>query len=93
MSSQLITNLPFHQASTVLTVHITAPMIFALATLRLLDDLSVVTSAAAHGVAVLGADRCGVTLPAKRVDDIDIIRKHSPRVVCVIISAHLPTVP
>lgn len=48
-----------------MTVHVTAPMIFALTSFGLFNDLSGVTSTTAHGQTIFRADGRGVTFPAK----------------------------
>lgn len=57
---RLFTDLPVHQAGTVLAVNITAPLVFALTVFGPFDRLSDVTPTAAHGMTVFGAGRRGV---------------------------------
>lgn len=54
--------MPIYQASTILTIHVTTPVVFALTTFCLFNNLSCITSATAHSQTIFSTVSCAITL-------------------------------
>lgn len=66
--------MPLYQASTILTIHITTPIVFALTMFCLFNDLSGVPSTTAHSKTIFSTGRGSITF-SKRKHEKNILMK------------------